>query len=60
VVTSIEDLAVDIEDASETHADQEISLEEDSPMSITIHSKGHDPIQITLNKSKPNKRPRLS
>ena len=32
-------------------------LEDSSPMSITIHSEGHDPVQITLNRSRHKKRP---
>ena len=62
VVEATDGTMVDIEEATEYSDDQGISLstEEDSPMSITIHSKGHEPIQITLNKARPRKRPRHS
>jgi hypothetical protein len=50
----------DIEDFEPTQhiSDEETTLatEDDAPMSITINSKGHEPIQITMNRLK-RKRP---
>ena len=62
IAAAVEDFTVvSTENIQENQTKQAVSVsdEDDSPMSITIHSKGHDPIQITLNKSKPVKRTRL-
>ena len=51
-----ERVKVDIEDFEPTrHISDEgtdLATEDDAPMSITINSKGHEPIQITLNRLK--------
>ena len=48
----------DIEEPTECFEDQgtAVAAEDDSQMSITIHSAGHDPVQITLNRTRLKKR----
>merc|ERR1712129_484011 len=47
---------VDLDDVGTTRHTDEEEAEDYSPVSITINSRGHEPIQITLNKLK-RKRP---
>jgi len=43
---------VNIEDPLACDDETEMAAEDDSPVSITINSKGHEPVQITLNRLK--------
>ena len=43
---------VDIEDSEAYDDETEMTAEDDSPVSITINSKGHEPVEITLNRLK--------